>query len=94
MTSPRKRVRSIQAQRKRSHKSITADLQAKTLRRATRNGLPWATDEVARIVAGIERDETTYEMALAVRRTYYSTMTTRRMVAFAMRHSDAIWKST
>ena len=77
MTRPRKKI-------------STADLQAKTLRKATHQGTPWEASDVARMVAGIERDETTYELALALGRSYYATQTTRRMVAFALRHKS-LW---
>ena len=72
-------------------KSSTKELQAKSLRRAHRNGLSWDDDEAARLVAGIDRDETTFEMALAIGRSYYGTMGARAHVAFALRHSKAIY---
>jgi len=86
-----KRAKSIQATPKRSQKSATAKLQAKTLLKAHRNGLAWEDSEVALVVKAIEKDETTYDLALALGRTYYSVMGTRRIVGFAMRHSAAIW---
>lgn len=55
----------------------TKDLQAQSLRHAHNHGQPWSDDEVARLVDGIRRDETSYEMALAVGRSYYSTNTAR-----------------
>ena len=82
---------SIQAEPKRGSKSDGAVLQAKTLRKAYRQGMTWDDDEVSRLVAGIERDETTFEMALAIGRSYYGTMGARAHIAFALRHSDAIW---
>jgi hypothetical protein len=84
-------LKSIQAEPKRSHKSSTARLQAKSLRGADNVGLPWDDDDVARIVAGIERDETSFEMAQAVRRSYYGTMAARAHVAFALRHANALY---
>lgn len=84
-------VKSIQAEPKRGRKSSSSELQRKTLAKAYRNGMAWDDDEVARVVAGIERDETTFEIAMAIGRTYYGTMGTRAHVAFAMRHSSAIW---
>lgn len=84
-------VESIQAKPKRGKKSSTAQLQAKSLAKAHRNGLPWSDDEVSRLVAGINRDETTFEMALAIGRSYYGTMGARAHVGFALRHTDAIW---
>lgn len=84
-------VKSIQAQRKRGHKSPTASLQAKTLAKAYRQGMAWDDDEVARLVAGIQADETTYELALALGRSYYGMSGARAHVAFALRHETAIW---
>jgi hypothetical protein len=86
-------VKSIQAEPKRSRKSSTAVLQAKTLRKAYRQGMAWDDDEVSRLVAGIEKDETTFEMALAIGRSYYGVAGARAHVAFALRHSNAIWGS-
>lgn len=85
------KIVSIQAARKRGHKSGSAELQAKTLRKAYRQGMAWDDDEVSRLVAGIERDETTFEMALAIGRSYYGTASARAHVGFALRHSKAIW---
>ena len=85
------KVVSIQAKAKRGNKSRSAKLQAETLKSAYRNGLPWESDEVARLVQWIEKDETSYELAKTLGRTYYSTMSNRAHVAFALRHSDAIW---
>ena len=84
-------VKSIQAEPRRSHKSSTAKLQAKTLRRAGRQGMAWDDDDVSRLVQGIENDETTFEIALALGRSLYGTMGARAHVAFALRHADAIW---
>jgi hypothetical protein len=85
------KVVSIQAAPKRGHKSSSAELQAKTLRKAYRTGMAWDDDEVARLVAGIERDETTFKMAMAIGRSYYGVAGARAHVAFALRHSKAIW---
>lgn len=70
--------------------SSTKDLQRKSLAKAHNHGQPWTDREVERLVAGIERDETSYEIALAVGRSYYSTMAARAHVAFALRHADAL----
>lgn len=72
-------------------KNSTKDLQRKTIRKATRVGIPWDDDEVARLVEGIARDETTFEMALAVGRTLYGTSAARQHVRFAISHKDAIY---
>lgn len=55
-------------------------------------GLAWDDSEVSRLVAGIEKDESTFEMAMAIGRTYYGTMGARAHVAFALRHSKALFK--
>lgn len=84
-------TRSIQAEPRPGSKSSTARLQAATLRAAHRVGVAWDDNEVARIVQGIEKDETSYTMAMALGRTYYGVMGARAHVAFALRHSAAIW---
>lgn len=83
--------KSIQAEPKRSRKTSTNELQAKTLRKAHRQGIAWDDYEVARVVAGIQTDESTFDIALSIGRSLYATQSTRRMVAFAMRHSSVIW---
>jgi hypothetical protein len=83
-------IKSVQSQPKRSHKSSTARLQAESLKSAFRNGMAWDDDEVARLAAGIARDETTFELAKALSRSYYGTMGARSSVGFAMRHWNAI----
>ncbi|QGJ90097.1 HTH DNA binding protein [Mycobacterium phage Indlulamithi] len=85
------KAKSIQAEPKRGHKSSTADLQAKTLRKAHRQGMAWDDYEVTALVKGIERDATTFDIAMSIGRSYYAVMTTRRAVGFAMRHANAIW---
>ena len=82
------KVKSIQAQRnKRGHKSRVASLNDETLRHAYNHGTPWTDDEVEAIANLISRDATTFDMALAVGRSYYSTQTTRSHVRFAMNHA-------
>ncbi|AYQ98624.1 hypothetical protein SEA_RIPARIAN_50 [Mycobacterium phage Riparian] len=76
--------------RKGKGQNSTRELQARSLKAAANHGQPWSDDEVARIVAGIQRDETSFELALAVGRSYYSTMSARSHVAFAMRHANAL----
>lgn len=86
-----RKLRSIQGTgRKPGHKSSTARHQARTLKSATRMGLPWEDDEVARVAQGIAADETTLEIALAVGRSYYGVMGVRWATGFAMRHWNAI----
>lgn len=87
------RQKSIQAEpsRSRGNKSSSAAAQTKTLRKAHRLGIAWDDYEVERLVTGIQRDETTLEMALAIGRSYYGVQGARAHVAFALRHSNAIW---
>ena len=86
-------VKSVQAEPKRYRRNdnSTAALQRKTVRKAHRVGIPWDDDEVARLVAGIERDETTFEMAIALGRTLYGTSAARGHVRFAMSHRNALF---
>ena len=92
MAAQRKsKIVSIQAHRKRAAKGSMQDLHARTLRKASRQGMKWEDDEVSRMVAGIERDETTFEMAMALGRSLYATQSTRRMVAFALRHKSVLF---
>lgn len=84
--------KSIQATSKKSRKSSTARLQAETVAKATRNGLPWEDGEVEAIAKMIEKDETTYDMAISLGRTYYSTQYARSHVGFAMRHANVFRK--
>lgn len=84
-------VKSIQATpRKGGKPNSSRELQRHSLLKATNHGKPWTDDEVARLVAGIQRDETSFEMALAVGRSYYSTMSARGHIRFALNHSTAI----
>ena len=94
MATPKKKspVKTIQATPKRGYKrSGTAELQAKTLAKAYRIGIAWDDSEVATLVAGIEKDLTTYELALSLGRSYYGVSGARAHVGFALRHSEAIW---
>ncbi|ACH62291.1 hypothetical protein SEA_FLUDD_55 [Mycobacterium phage Fludd] len=86
----RSKVVSIQATPRRSYKSSTAKIQAETLRKASRAGLPWEDDEVARLAQGIAADETSREIALSLGRTYYGVMGARTHVRFALDHWDAL----
>ncbi len=68
----------------------TKELQRKTLKTAVNIGLPWTDDQVARLVAGINRDETTLEIAQAIGRSYYGVMGARAHVGFALRHKEVL----
>ena len=87
-------VKSIQAEkpwRPRKGDNSTRALQARTAVKAHRQGLAWDDDEVARLVAGIERDESTFEMAMSLGRTLYGTSAARGHVRFALNHTKAIY---
>lgn len=84
------RARSIRAEPRPGSKSSSARIQAKTLRKAHRQGQPWEDDEVTRLAQGIVSDETTETIALALGRTYCGVMSARSHVGFAMRHWDAL----
>jgi len=92
MTQARSKVVSIQAARKRGFKSTTSYLNSKTAASAHRSGMVWDDDEVSRLVQGIEKDETTYDMAIDLGRTLYGVMNARAHVAFAMRHQAALFR--
>ena len=61
-------------------------LQNKTLANAHRHGLTWDDDEVSELVNGIQKDETTFNMAMSLGRSYYSVQGARAHVRFAMDH--------
>jgi hypothetical protein len=63
----------------------------KTKRNATRTGMKWEDDEVDRVMRGIERDESTYEMAMAIGRSYYAMQTARSHIRFAMDHAAVLY---
>lgn len=84
------KAKSVQAERKRSMKSNTARLQAKTLKSAFRQGMAWEDDEVAVLVQGIEKDETTFDLAIRLGRSLYGVMGARAHIGFAMRHRNVL----
>lgn len=90
MASAASKVTSIQAKSKPGSKSSTARHQAKTLRKAHRNGMAWEDYEVDRMVRGIVNDETTLEIALSLGRTYYGSMGMRHAIGTALRHWHTI----
>jgi hypothetical protein len=65
----------------------------KTKRNATRSGMRWEDDEVDRVMRGIERDETTYEMAMAIGRSYYAMQSARSHIRFAMDHHAVLFSN-
>lgn len=78
---------SIQAETRRRH---MRSVQAKTLANAHRHGCVWDDEEVAQLVNDIRRDETTFDMAMRLGRSYYSVQGARAHVRFAMDHIDVI----
>ena len=64
----------------------TKNLQAQTLKNAHRTGMPWTDDEIGEVINSIERDDTTFDLAMRIGRTLYSTSSARRNVGFVMRH--------
>lgn len=85
-------VRSIQSTPKRSYKTHTARLNQKTKEHAYKAGTPWTDDDVEVLARMIDKDETTYEMAIALNRTYYGTQYARSHVGFALRHVQVFTK--
>lgn len=63
----------------------------KTKRNASRSGMRWEDDEVDRVMRGIERDESTYEMAMAIGRSYYAMQSARSHIRFAMDHAAVLY---
>lgn len=70
-----------------NNKYVIRELQKKTEKNAWRLGQPWDHDEVSVLVNGINRDKTTYDIAMSMGRSYYGVQSARAHVAFAMRHS-------
>lgn len=95
MAATSKKVVSIQAKRKKGHKSAAARLQAETLRAAWNHGAEWSDDDADLLVNGILNDHTSAEMAFSLGRSYYSVVGARAHMAFAMRHMavlKAAWR--
>jgi hypothetical protein len=83
--------RSIQAEARKHGKSVAAYLNAKSRKGAFNAGAVWSDDDVATIVAMIAADDTTFDMATRLGRTYYGAQNARAHIAFALRHETAIW---
>lgn len=84
-----KDAKSIQAESKRSGRSYIASLNDETRKHAYNHGIGWSDDDVGTLLNLIDKDETTYTMALALGRTFYSAQVARSHVAFASRHAAA-----
>ena len=85
-------MKSVQADPKKGFKSSTARLPAETLKKAHRNGLAWEDSEVEVLVKMIQDDDTTFDMALSLGRSYYSAQYARSHVGFALRHASIFKK--
>lgn len=81
---------SIQAEARKHGKSVAAYLNNKSQKGAFNAGAIWSDDDVATIVAMIEHDDTTFDMATRLGRTYYGALNARAHIGFAMRHWDVI----
>lgn len=85
-------LKSVQAETDhRSYKTRTAQLNAETRKHATRVGVAWDDDEVSRMVAWIEADRTSYDMAMGLGRTLFGAQAKREAISFCLRHEEAIW---
>ena len=80
------RQKPIQAEKKTS----TAKLQEKTLANAYNHGMKWDSKEVSALVRGIQKDDTTFDIAMRLGRSYYSVQGARAHVRFAMDHIHVI----
>lgn len=89
------KVHSIQGEprRNRSQRSRISQLNDKCLANAHRHGMKWEDNEVEVLVNLIDKDSTTYDMAMKLGRSYYSAQVARSHVGFAMRHENAIFRA-
>ena len=78
--------KSIQMERR----SNTSKLQEKTLANAYNHGAVWTDADVSLLVNAIHRDDTTFDMAMRLGRSYYSVQGARAHVRFAMDHIAVI----
>jgi hypothetical protein len=65
----------------------------KTKRNAYNGGKTWTDDDVSHIVNAIEADGTTYDMAMAIGRSYYSVQSARSHIRFAMDHQAVLYRN-
>ena len=70
----------------------TRRLQAETLVRGFNIGTKWTDDDVSALVNMIEKDESTFEMAISLGRSYYGIMGARSHVRFALNHQAVFQK--
>lgn len=85
-----RKPKSIQEEARKYGKTIGAYLNEKSRKGAFNAGLPWSSDDVSVLAGLIARDETTFDMATRLGRTYYGVAAARSHVAFAMRHADTL----
>lgn len=88
------RAKSIQAERnKRGHKrSHVAQLNDRTLANAYNHGLPWVDSDVETLANLIAKNSSTFDMAMSLGRSYYSTQYARAHISFALRHAKTFRK--
>ena len=63
----------------------------KTKRNAYNSGKPWSDDDVSHIINAIAKDDTTYNMAMGIGRSYYSVQSARAHIRFAMDHQAVLY---
>jgi hypothetical protein len=83
---------SIQGGGIRGGRSHVARLNDETKKHAFNHGLPWSDDDVGALMNLIDKDDTTYNMALATGRSYYAAAYARAHLSFAQRHAKLIKK--
>lgn len=86
------KVVSIQAGGKKSGRSYVARLNDETKKHAYNHGQPWSDDEVTTMANLIDKDETTYNMAMATGRTFYAASYARAHLSFLQRHRKVLKK--
>lgn len=90
MATKSKKPVSIQAEARKYGKSVAAYLNDKSKRGAFNAGALWSDEDVATIAQMIQSDETTYDMAVRLGRTYYGALNARAHIGFALRHWDTL----
>lgn len=81
---------SIQAEARKHGKSIGAYLNDKSKKGAFNAGLPWSSDDVSILASMVLADDTTFDMATRLGRTFYGASAARQHIGFAMRHWDTL----
>lgn len=65
---------------------------AATQRNAYNNGRPWTNDDVAIVLTAIENDQTIYDTAMNLGRSYYALQSAMSHTRFALRHQDVLYR--